>query len=146
MCGLNEMIARVESLSFDTKVPEIILDTDYALIQDVQGQMSTGHLSTGEDITPDYKNPGYGKYKARLNPNARGNPDARLTGEFYRNMFIELDRDNYIIGSGVEYASKLETQYGENLLRVSDKNKAEYGATYLRPRLLEYLNRVLLNG
>jgi len=145
MCGINEMISRVTSLKPEQKVDEIFKETDYALIQDVQGQMSTGYLSTGEDITPPYK-PSYGKYKAKLNPSARGNPDARLTGEFYRNMFIELDKDSYSIMSSVEYASKLETQYGENLLRASDKSKANYATTYMQPRLVEYYNRILFNA
>lgn len=139
------MISRVTSLHPEQKVDEIFKETDYALIQDVQGQMSTGYLSTGEDITPEY-GASYGKYKAKLNPAARGNPDARLTGEFYRNMFIELDKSAYTIGSSVEYASKLETQYGENLLRASDKSKEDYATTYMRPRLIEYYDRVLFNG
>jgi hypothetical protein len=144
MCSLDQMIARVQNLDFEAKAINTVNETSYGITQPIQTKLYGGYLSTDEDITPEYSNKYYAEKKARLNPSARGNPDTYLTGQFYKDMFVELNKDEYVIGSGVAYSDKLEALYGPNLLRLSEKDKIQYGEVYLRPRLLAYINRKLL--
>lgn len=144
MGTIAELYEAVSRLRVREKIPEIIEETSHEISLLVQSQLQKGKLSTGAEIRPAYASTYYSNIKYRMNPTpGQGTPDIKFTGRLYDGIKVIANQETYSIESNVSYAnSKSITQYGDNLLRLSDESISKYVDETFAPRLQQYITDV----
>lgn len=108
-------------------------------------QLLHGERSTGKKIGR-YKNAHYAVMKFQQNPLAgMGYIDLRLTGAWYKDIFIEVRDGAVIFDSGNEKTDELFKKYnGETLLGLNVNYMSEYVESYLEPEAIKRITDALL--
>ena len=134
------MIEAVESINLREEMPNLILATSYELTVLVQEQLYAGKLANDAPIAPSYADNHYAKKKSIMNAAPGfGTPDIFYTGQLYKAMGISVDGDEYQVASTVDYAEKLEIEYGPELFQISDKNADIYANGVLFEAIKTYI-------
>lgn len=145
MSTIDELYEDFAKLNLREKLPELVRATSFEIVALVIEQKQKGELSTGQKITPSYKDPAYAKKKYwQYNPlPGYGTPDGRLTGALDAALSVSFNGDEYDIESKVEYADSPQiAQYGDNLLRLSDTNMQTYCDDTLAPAIQDYVTEI----
>jgi hypothetical protein len=145
MSTIDELYADFAQLNLREKLPELVLQTSTEITGFIIEQKAKGELSTGEKITPSYKDPAYAKAKYwKYNPlPGYGTPDGRLTGAFDAGLSVTIRGDEYDVESNVPYAQDESLlQYGDNFIRLNDQNMTTYCEDTLAPVIQDYITAV----
>jgi len=137
MTTVEDLLERVDGLDIGFESSMSIEDTKEQLVLKQQMQMLQGLDSSGKKIG-EYQSPVYAEAKHRLNPLAGfGNVDLRLTGAFFRDQFVDVRDDEYVIDSADEKADALVKKYGDDIFGLSTDFEAEYVENDLEPVLID---------
>lgn len=122
------LIRKLEAINVASIVVESVEDTEKDFIEaNTTGQLLFGIDKNDQRITPGYKSKYYAKKKALINPlPGLGTPDLKVSGNFYDKMRIKVNRENIEISSGVDYAKRLEENYGDSIYGLNDKQRPAY--------------------
>lgn len=127
MATIPEMKRRVESIRLRERVPEIIQSNAAELIDYNQKQMFERGQKANNEPIGYYNSIPYALQKNQMNPKpGMMRVDLKLTGAFYRGMWLSVDRTSFELDSRDSKASKLKSKYGDTIFGLSDENKAEY--------------------
>jgi hypothetical protein len=138
MARLLELRNRLKQMDTDKIAADSITNTKEALLNANTEQLHHGLGKDGDTLRP-YRSPFYAEMKHRMNPlPGIGNPDLRLTGDFYRGFYLEVQGDKIEIDSRDEKSSMLKKKYGEEVIfGLSEKWRNEY--------IKESLNKEFMN-
>ena len=141
MATIKDLYEAFGAVRLREDLPEIIQGTSKEIEILVKSQLSNGELSTGEKISKPYASTYYANKKHNLNPSpGYGIPDVKLTGALYDGISVTVTTDEYDIESSVDY-SKADsiTQYGPQLLAMSEESKQIYCDDTLLPAIQNYI-------
>jgi hypothetical protein len=128
---LAEKKAQFKKMNPFQSFVKFALENKKLLIDALQEQMQQGKNGNGNTIGK-YANALYKKEKQQLNPKASGNVDLKLTGAFYKGMFMEIESSDKNVTlkfySHDEKADKLTAKYKpiiwvfnkETIIQVND--------------------------
>lgn len=138
---IDDLYEAFSRVNLRQELPNLILATSYEIDVLVISQLDKGELSTGSKITPSYASNYYANKKAALNATPGiGTPDLRVTGRYYSGIGVAVKGAEYDVESNVPYAQADSiTQYGDNLLRLSDPNMTAYSENTLFPAIADYI-------
>lgn len=141
MATIEDLYDAFSTVNLRQELPNLILVTSYEIDVAIQVQLYQGQLSTGEQITPKYVSNYYSNKKERLNgAPGYGVPDLKVSGAYYKGIGVAVKEREYDIESNVPYAqSDSITQYGDNLLRLSEPNMVQYAENTLFPAIADYI-------
>lgn len=136
-----------DCLKLDLKgeIPQLIVDNGAEAGHLVETQLAQGQLSTGASITPEYANTYYSRKKESMNSTpGYGVPDLKYSGDYYKSIGVALKSEQeYVIESDVPYANDPQiTQYGEDLLKLSDDNLTIFAEKTLLPAIGKYIKEI----
>jgi len=138
MITVAAMLKRLQAVNVENDIHDAIQNTlpDYQDQQ--QQQLFEGKNSKGEEIGA-YRNELYANYKHELNSRPGfGVPDLKLTGNFYRSIQSNVTKDEIETrADGVDYAPKLEQQYGSVIFGLDDDHRGVYVEKAFFPKLKE---------
>jgi hypothetical protein len=86
-------------------------------------QLMNGIDAEGRSLG-EYKSAAYAEFKRSLNP--RGVVDLRLTGDWQDEMYLEADKFPVYMNSSNWKTLKLTTDFGENILGLTQENKQKF--------------------
>ena len=142
MATIEQLYEAFSQVKLREDLPELIRENGTAMAELVEDQLQGGKLSTGNPIQPAYANAYYAKKKASMNSlPGYGIPDLKVTGDYYAGIGVAIkSEDEYDIESDVDYANNASiTQYGEELLALSDDNKQVFCDETLSPAIGKYI-------
>jgi hypothetical protein len=114
-----------QKLDFDNIQNEIIRDSEKELIELLtERQMIYGEAE--ENIIGHYYNKSYGRMKKQMNPKAGGLVDLKLTGLFWKEMFLTISKEFFLITSKVSYFSEIIAKYGMRVMGLNKRNLELY--------------------
>jgi len=89
----------------------------------VQDQMSKGIRGDGAKIG-DYRSDAYVALKEREVPTYKlnGEVDLRFSGDFYQDMYAEVNQNEVRVGSKDSKEEKLQGQYSELIFDITEQN------------------------
>lgn len=124
---IQGLLDKVKTVNLREEVPVIIKRTSAELILFNQLQLYTkGQDSLGSKLAP-YKSIAYAHKKEAMNPQpGYGNPDGKLTGEFYQGFYVEADQKVFGVDSKDGKSDKLKKQYGDTIFGLDQENKKKY--------------------
>lgn len=139
---LHQLGRKLEGFSLLEELKESIIETSSEIIILNQGQMSLGKRADGSEITPSYAD-----YTIELKE-SKGQESRwvtlRDTGEFWNDMFVDVNAETFETSSANEKTAKLEKKYGKKIFGLSKESKSEeYIPLYLFPALKERITRKL---
>ncbi len=124
MATVAEMMEAIKAVDIDKIVEDAIEATKGELLNQNRAQMEAGQNKEEKAITPLYAPSTVSKKKRK------GQPYDRVTlkdkGEFYNKMGAQVDNEQVLIGSGVEYAKYLEARYGIQIFGVGGVYQVRY--------------------
>lgn len=129
---------RIQSVNFKEVVVISMEQTKDEMVKLNQDDLSVSLLSTSNPITPRYRSGAYAKTKFALNPAAGlGSPDLKVTGAFYRGIYVTVDLASYsyTMGSNDEKATSLQLKYTPKIFGLTYDSKSIYALQTLRPVL-----------
>lgn len=140
----DRLLNNVKQLQKD--IPGIVVETMMEFKEEIidlnTSQLEKGKLSTGENISPDYKLSEYARFKkSRGSIAPLGVPDLKLEGDFYEGFNIDKVSGGILIDSDDSKASKLEDKYSSNIYGLTDQNKEE-----VKEMILPTFRKKTLNG
>lgn len=120
MRTLVNLLKAVENLN----VREIALDsmgqTSQQFLKHQKDQLYAGFDSKGKRLHR-YASSIYAEMKQRMNSTpGYGNPDLKLTGDFYRSFRADLDNEGLRISAWDEKAPMLEDKYGNDIYTLGE--------------------------
>lgn len=135
----QDILDKLNVLDLRQLARDTIIATAYEIVTLTESQVYDGKDKTGATITPKYGSTYYSKKKALQNPSpGYGNRDWYASGNLYKNIGVSVTDDEYIIDApSVSYLPKLIEQSGDNILLLSDQNKAKYVNETLKPALTQ---------
>lgn len=94
-----------------------------------------GVKADGERMHP-YRSREYAAMKHEMNPQPGfGNPDAYLTGEMQRQLYVEIRGDKAVFDSPSEHARKMEARDGKAIFGLTESSDAKF-AGVIKPHIL----------
>lgn len=124
MATVAEMMRRIDAVDIDQIVEDSIQATKGELLDQNRAQMEAGQTKEQKPITPLYAPSTIARKKRK------GQPYDRVTlkdkGDLYGKMDAQVDNEQVLIGSGVEYAKHLEKKYGIQIFGVGGVFKVRY--------------------
>lgn len=122
---------------YDETLQQTIAETAPGFVPEtIQVQLTSGIKSTGLKITPQYATTYYSGKKFKLNPLAGlGTPDLKVSGTFYEGIAVVVNAKSFVTSSNVDYADKLELQYGSEIYGLTAENKSYYSTEIVKPAL-----------
>lgn len=118
------MLERLQSLDVDRAIKMTLGLTRQLIIDKNQDQLMQGIRSDGTNITPAYT------YFTREKKKEKGrDPDIVTlydTGDFFREMFIDIGSDVIEIDSMDSKSNDLQEKYGEKVFGLTPISKDEY--------------------
>lgn len=141
MGTIQQLYEAFQNVNLKEELPNLILQTSFEIDVFVQVQLDQGLLSTGEPIAPSYASDYYAKKKNNMNGTPGfGTPDLHYTGAYYKGIGVSIKNDTYDIESNVSYAHEDSiSQYGDDLLRLSEEHKEQYANESLLPAIGNYI-------
>lgn len=142
MTTIEQLYEAFSNVRLREDLPELIRENGTVMAELVEGQLIQGKDATGESITPSYANKYYSKKKFSMNSlPGYGIPDLKVTGDYYKGIGVAIkSEDEYDIESDVPYALNPSiSQYGDNLLALSDDNKQVFCDQTLAPAIANYI-------
>lgn len=140
MTTISQLTKRLESLNLRAQVPVIIDNTKSEIVVSVKEQLHSGIDGTGKSIQPKYRSNSYAYRKQQINPKPGfGVPDLKITGKFYNSISVLVDNTSFTINSSDTKAPKLETKYGEDILRMSPTSVTNYAQGKFFQELKKYI-------
>src|ERR1700688_2324220 len=142
MTTISELYEAFGQINLREDLQILILENGTAIAELVESQLEQGKLGNDTKIAPTYANKYYSKKKYGMNPTpGYGVPDLKVTGEYYKGIGVAIrSADEYVIESDVPYALQPSiTQYGDELLALSDENKQIYCNDTLGPAISDYI-------
>jgi hypothetical protein len=109
----------------------IISNTQPELIKTQQDQLFHGKDKDDKDLM-SYASDIYADLKQRMNP--LGVTDLKLTGSFYKEMFVDVGGDSFEINSMDDKADDLTAKYG-NIWGLNTQGRTSYILETFRPQL-----------
>lgn len=121
---ISEFLKNLESLEVGRVVKITLGETRDLIILQNQNQMIMGKHSDGTEITPAYT------YFTRLKKKEQGrSPDIVTlydTGDFYREMFVDIGSEFIEIDSTDWKSNNLKEKYGEKIFGLSQEGIEQY--------------------
>lgn len=141
MATIEQLYEAFSKVKLREDLPDIILENGTAMAELVEGQLQQGKTAASVSITPSYANQYYAKKKFTMNSlPGYGIPDLKLTGDYYQGIGVAIkSEDEYDIESDVDYAGKLNEQYGDETLALSEESKQVYCDDTLGPAIANYI-------
>lgn len=141
MATIEQLYEAFSQVNLREELQVLILENGTAMAELVEGQLTQGKTAANVSIAPSYANQYYAKKKFSMNSlPGYGIPDLKLSGEFYAGIGVAIkSSDEYDIESDVDYAGKLNQQYGDETLALSDENKQVYCDDTLGPAIANYI-------
>lgn len=126
------MLRRWEALNLPEITGEAIEQTRDEAIRLQQAQLFLkGEKSDGTKLKP-YKSDAYSRKKHAMNPNpGLGQPDFKLTGELYREMFIDVQGDRVVFDSASSHAMRMIERDGDKIFGLQPASKEAYAPFYM---------------
>jgi hypothetical protein len=134
MAGVREVYRRYELLMNNLKsIAENSVDeTKPDYIESQKDQLIQGSNSSGGTFRK-YRNAVYAKRKNQMNPlPGYGNPDLKLTGDFYSGIYAKVEGGKIVIGSNDSKAQALEANY-KNVFGLNSQEMEDYLYNKLKP-------------
>jgi len=138
MATIDEMLRRFEALDIEQEAANIVEAHPDEIIGFNQANLYEGKYKQGDFLAP-YKNIAYARKKLQLNP--AGVTDLKLTGEYYKSLFLTVNKKTFTIQSNDPKDARLTGLYGEDIKGISDADKVEFGNTVVRPGIVDYIKR-----
>lgn len=138
MATATQILARLKGLNVKDLVTESIMETADRYVELNLAQLLQGKDGNDQPLRPSYARARYARVKFEMNPApGYGNPDARLTGAFYKGYGVRVEGDQVIKDSNVEYADDLFEKYGNAIGQLDEERHQEYTEEDLAPVLYE---------
>lgn len=129
MGKIDDYVSKLSSVSEDTLDASLlaIVDRNKSSALDMNiSQLFAGRDSKDGNLV-QYRSDSYAKFKNNLNPKPGfGNPDLKLTGEFYQGFFADTSKFPVIFSSNDSKTEKLLSQYGEDIFGLDQSNLEEF--------------------
>jgi len=140
MGTLLQLKKRLEALKVDRVSQDSMEAVSNQLADRQRDQMLEGKNRKGARIGR-YRNPAYARMKEVMNPlPGFGVPDLRLTGEFYKQVYVDVRDNTVIIDSTDEKTQSLVNKYGEEIFGLNENTKAEFIRKDLRPVFMQKIS------
>lgn len=141
MATIPEMLRRFQSINLDEQLPIIIQNTRGEMVRLNKMQLTLGKKSDNEFVTPGYSFATYAIQKEKQNPLAPfGVPDLRLTGDFYKGFYANVQGGQSVIfGSTDSKSDNLEAKYGKEIFGLNIDSKTEYTDETVMPEVRKYI-------
>ena len=123
---IAEAYRRFSRLDLRGQVPIIFELTEEELILLNQAQLYTESIDKDGDPLGGYQQIEYEEMKIEMNPQLGGRVDLYFSGAFYSGFYVEVLKDEYIIGSKDEKSELLSNKYGMAIFGLTDESKARY--------------------
>lgn len=107
---IDRLIENTEAIDFNEVIETSVDQTAKEFIETQQDQMFHGINAKGDSIGK-YRSKAYANRKLALNP--LGVVDLKLTGEFYKGMFIDPRTNSVVIDSADPKSDGLQKKYKE---------------------------------
>lgn len=124
MTTVKGMLERVQNLDVGRLVKMTIGQTRQLIVEKNQDQLTQGIKSDGSNITPEYT------FFTKEKKKAKGrDPDIVTlydTGDFYRDMFVDVGSDVIEIDSTDYKSEDLKDKYGDKIFGMTRDSKEEY--------------------
>lgn len=145
MDKLTDIISKLNSVSekeFESKILEIVDSKKNEVLDMNTSQLFSGRDSSDQNMT-SYYSEGYAEMKNLMNPTpGLGNPDLKLTGDFYKGFFLKDDTFPISFSSTDNKTEMLTQKYGENIFGL-DNDNLEKLRQDIKPEIQEYIGSVL---
>jgi len=143
MATPGEMWTALEELDLKGVVMEALEDQKEDYVKKNLEQLYQGLNPEGEKISPEYVPGPYRRKKNRMNPApGEGTPDFFLTGAMYDETEAEVDGDELVIESRVEYAKYNEERWGDaEIWGLTSSNHNEFVFQQLQPIIIEKVSQ-----
>jgi hypothetical protein len=143
MTTILSMIKRVQSFDVTKAAAEAMEEAAPLLTDRQKDQLLEGKNAKGQKIGR-YRNPAYARMKAAMNPvPGLGVPDLKLTGDFWKGIYVDIRGDRVIIDSVDEKTQDLVDKYSEAIFGLNKNTKAEFVREDLRPVFIKTVREKL---
>lgn len=124
MTTVKGMLERVQNLDVGRLVKMTIGQTRQLIIEKNQDQLTQGIKSDGSNITPEYTF--FTKEKKKVKGRDPDIVTLYDTGDFYRNMFVDVGSDVIEVDSTDYKSEDLKDKYGDKIFGMTRDSKEEY--------------------
>lgn len=121
------MLRKMEALQIIELMGDAIEETKQEAIALNRIQLfQRGEKADGTRLKP-YKSPAYARKKHAMNPQpGYGQPDAYLTGELQKEMYVDVRGDVAIFDSMSDHGTFMEKRDGKAIFGLSEDSKEKY--------------------
>lgn len=140
MTTVEDMLNRVRKVDLDFETEESINDVRDVYVKEQREQLYTGKLSTGEPIEPEYSDQTVRSKKRKGQPFNR--VTLKDTGEFYKNIFLDVREDIFVIDSADPKTDKLVEKYSEDIFGLNERRTNTF-VKELEPVFINRIKKVL---
>ena len=124
------------------EVNEALIETSGAMLTLNQGQMFIGVRADGTEITPTYSDLTIELKEQKGQPSDR--VTLRDTGDFWDDMFVQINATDYEMSSANEKTAKLEKKYGKKIFGLTkESRREEFIPLYFLPELQNRITKKL---
>lgn len=138
---LHEMARRLDRFDILREVQQVITITGEDIAEFNRRQMFSGVRSTGTEIKPDYAP------LTVLIKDQKGQPSDRVTlkdtGQFYDNIFVDVNSDTFEIDSNDAKSEALKKKYGNRIFGLTPESRGEYVQYHFFPALRDSITKKL---
>lgn len=129
-----KLIENFKKLDID-KVSSDAMNEKKQFVADAQREQLKQGISSVGGTLRKYRSAAYARKKNAMNPlPGLGNPDLKLTGNFYKGITATVEGGKIVIKSSDEKAQELEAKYDEDLIfGLYPEEKAQFIKDHLRP-------------
>lgn len=136
----NEILKRLQSIDIEAELAIAVGSNKDAVLTAIKGNLYKGFTGNNERLRP-YFDADYAEMKNEMNPSAgKGNPDFYLTGQFYNNFYLDVDRQTLEVGSTDEKAAKLEQRDGNDIYKMSEEARKNVWESDIKPTLAQSIS------
>lgn len=139
MATPGELLDLLEALDLPAIVTEALDEQKESYVKKNLDQLLDGLSPEEGKIEPKYKSKSYARKKNAMNPKPGfGTPDFYLTGALHEQTHAEVEGDDLVIKSDVEYAKYNEQRWGnETIWGLTEENFEVFVDDELRPSIIE---------
>lgn len=132
---VQDVLDRIVAYDLDFEAEESINDTKKEYTDRQREQLFSGVNEDSEKILPEYT------VRTVAIKKKKGQPTDRVTlkdtGSFYREIFIDPRKDEFIVDSADEKSAALQEKYGEEIFGLTEQNQEGYVSENLEPIFYE---------
>lgn len=142
MGKIRDLTNRLEAATEEAQteaLSKIIKDSSHLVVDLNIDQMLHGRNNEGE-ILGDYARSTYQELKQKMNPQAQGHVDLRLSGDFQDAMYLEGDTFPFNVNSKDSKTGKLADGY-DGIFGLDETNKTSF-VEEIRDKIREYYKRI----